>query len=161
MQWCSVRILLLLFPPPLMSTHGYSEAKTNLKRHTGAKHAYYHENELLLQVAKGVSNPVKNFFDHGLTFKGHSDISIIDVTIHTKVLETWHLLANLDLLMVLHLSTVPVVVGQLDDGAALQGVSIELDLREQLAVKVHFDLGQDFSLRVSPDLVLWDQSLQT
>ena len=41
-----------------MAPHGCSEVKTNLKSHTGAKRAYYNENELLLQVAKGVSNPV-------------------------------------------------------------------------------------------------------
>ena len=49
-------ILLLLFPPPLMGPHGCSGAKTILKSHAGAKHAYYNENVL---VAAGVSNPVK------------------------------------------------------------------------------------------------------
>ena len=50
-----------------MAPHGCSEVKTNLKSHTGAKRAYYNENELLLQVAKGVSNPVKISSIYGRT----------------------------------------------------------------------------------------------
>ena len=66
-------------PHLIMALHGCSEAKTNLKSHAGAKRAYYNENELLLQVAMGISNPVKNFFYLAMAIHTHYNIFVLYV----------------------------------------------------------------------------------